>query len=92
MSQASNFAEQAKNARAIYEVIGDSGSTYIFYWFGDSSITVARRQATRNQIASAEFLMGKNVRRALDDCGLHDFDGTTYQKGTELLKRIHNAQ
>ena len=91
MSQASDFANQAKNATSIYEVIGESGATYVFYWFGDGSITVARRQATSNQQASAEFLFGKNVKGALDDCGLRKFDGTTYQKGAELLKRLNQS-
>lgn len=88
MSQASNFADQAKQATEIYELIGESGATYIFFWFADNSITAARRKPTSNNYASAEYLFGKNVKAALDDCGLSNFDGTTYQKGSELLKRL----
>lgn len=90
MSQASDFAEKAKNAIEIYELIGTSGASYIFFWFADRSITVARRKPTDNHGASAEYQFGYKVKTALDDCGLNDFDGTTYQKGSELLKRLKN--
>jgi hypothetical protein len=88
MSKASDFAEQAKQATKIYELIGDSGATYVFFWFGDGSVTAARRKPTKNKDASAEYQFAKDVKGALDDCGLSDFDGTTYQKGAELLKRL----
>lgn len=88
MSQASTLAEQAKQATNIYELIGNSGATYIFFWFVDGSVTVARRKPTNNKGASAEYQFAKNVKAALDDCGLQDFEGTTYQKGAELLRRL----
>lgn len=88
MSKASDFAEQAKEATKIYELIGKSGAVYLFFWFADGSVTAARRQPTTNRYASAEYLFAKDVKGALDDCGLKDFDGTTYQKGAELLKRL----
>jgi hypothetical protein len=90
MSQASDFADQAKKATAIYELIGESGAIYIFYWFADNSVTMARRQVSDTNRVSAEYLFGKNVIKALDDCGVADFDGTTYQKGAELLKRLQS--
>lgn len=87
MSQASEIAAQAKGATEIYEIIGESGATYIFFWFPDNSVTVARRKHAGGSVA-ATYEFGKNVKGALDDCGMGDVDGTTYQKGRELLKRI----
>ena len=90
MSQASKFGEQAKNANAIYEMVGNSGASYIFFWFSDGSIIAARRLPADQGQAAAQFVFGKNTKKALDDCGLSNFNGTTYQKGQELLKRIQD--
>ncbi len=88
MSKASDFKQKAKDAVEIYEMIGESGATYIFFWFSDHSITVARRKPATSNEAAAEYVFGQNAKDALDDCGMRNIDGTTYQKGSELLKRI----
>lgn len=88
MSQASEFNDAANQARDMYEVIGESGATYIFFWFPDDSVTAARRQAADASQVAATYVFGKNTKAALDDCGMANFEGTTYQKGRELLKRL----
>lgn len=41
MSLASDFREAAKQA-TIYEVIGQSGASYVIFWFPDNSVCAAR--------------------------------------------------
>ena len=86
MSQASDVKEMASDA-TIYEVTGESGAVYVIFWFPDGSVCAARRLPSPSNQASArlEFL---ETKECLDDCGVGDFEGTTYQKGRELLKRI----
>lgn len=88
MSQASDFREMAREAKN-YEVTGRSGAVYVIFWFPDGSVTAARQLPAAGADASArlEFQVTKPC---LDDCGVNDFDGTTYQKGTELLRRIES--
>ena len=88
MSLASDFRSQAQ-AATIYQVVGKSGATYIFYWFRDGSVCAARKLRSGNR-ASACWEFGA-TKPCLDDCGLDDFSGTTYQKGTELLRRLEQA-
>ena len=88
MSQASDLGEIAKTAKAVYELIGASGASYVIFWFPDHSVIAARRLPSPNNQASAHFTFGVNTKDVLDDCGMSDFEGTTYQKGRELLKRI----
>ena len=90
MSNASEFNAAAAQARDIYEVIGESGATYVFFWFPDGSVTAARRVASDTSQVAATYVFGKNTKAALDDCGLADFEGTTYMKGSELLKRLRS--
>ena len=89
MSLASDFKEAARSAEAIYEVIGQSGSTYIIFWFDDGSVCAAQRLPTENR-APARLKFGA-TKPCLDDCGVDDFPGTTYQKGTELLQRLEDS-
>ena len=88
MSLASDFRNQAQ-AATIYEVLGESGASYQFFWFKDGSVCAARKQPSGN-VASAHWEFGA-TKPCLDDCGLEDYAGTTYQKGAELLRRIEQA-
>ena len=88
MSLASDFRSQAQ-AATIYEVLGKSGVTHLFFWFQDGSVCAARKEPSGN-VASARWKFGA-TKPCLDDCGLEDYDGTTYQKGAELLRRLQNG-
>jgi hypothetical protein len=88
MSLASDSRSQAQ-AATIYEVLGESGATYLFFWFKDGSVCAARKLPSGNG-ASARWEFGA-TKPCLDDCGLADFAGTTYQKGTELLRQLEGA-
>ena len=90
MSHASEFGDAAKQAKAIYEVVGKSGASYVFFWFSDHSIIASRRLPSQNNLASARFVFGDNTMDALNDCGMTDTEGTTYQKGRALLKRLQS--
>ena len=85
MSSASDFRTLARRATA-YEVIGASGSSYVVFWFSDGSVCAARKLPSGNRaVAKLEF---RKTKPCLDDCGTADCPGTTYQKGTELLRRL----
>ena len=86
MSSASEFKEKAREA-TIYEVIGRSGTAYVIFWFKDGSVTATRKRPAIHPQASAELVFEK-TKPCLDDCGVDDVEGNTYQKGQELLKRI----
>jgi hypothetical protein len=85
MSSASDFRTMARSATA-YEVLGQSGASYVIFWFDDGSVCAARKLPSGN-IAAARLEFGE-TKSCLDDCGVAGFSGTTYQKGTELLKRL----
>lgn len=70
----------------VYEVIGQSGTTYMFFWFGDGSVCAARKEPAGNR-AAAQWVFVE-AKPSLDDCGVADFAGNTYQKGIELRKRL----
>jgi len=86
MSSASDFKNAADTA-TIYEVTGNSGAVYVIFWFPDQSVCAARRLPAGNTRASAR-LEFQDTKPCLDDCGVAEFQGTTYQKGRELLRRI----
>jgi hypothetical protein len=88
MSQASDFREAAQ-AVTIYEVMGQSGASYVIFWFDDGSVCAARKLPTNN--AAAARLEFGSVKPCLDDCGTSDFPGSTYQKGAELLRRLRQG-
>ena len=86
MSLASDFRSMAHNASANYEVVGNSGASYVIFWFKDASVCAARKLPSGNQAAARlEFA---ETKPCLDDCGVSDIEGTTYQKGQMLLKRL----
>jgi len=85
MSLASDFRNQAQ-AATVYEVLGESGATYLFFWFKDGSVCAARKHPSSTS-ASARWEFGA-TKPCLDDCGLENYPGTTYQKGAELLRRL----
>ena len=85
MSSASDFRNMAQTAR-IYEVLGQSGASYVIFWFDDGSVCAARKLPSGNK-AAARLEFGA-TKPCLNDCGVEDFPGTTYQKGAELLKRL----
>ena len=85
MSGASDFKTLAHSCTA-YEAIGASGASYVVFRFADGSVCAARKLPSRNR-AVARLLFGA-TKPCLDDCGTADFPGTTYQKGTELLRRL----
>ena len=89
MSVASDFKETARSARAIYELVGHSGVGYVVFWFEDGSVCAAQKLYSDNR-AAAGLEFGE-TKRCLDDCGVSDFAGTTYQKGWELLRRIQDS-
>lgn len=88
MKSAPEFRKMAQEATAIYEVIGQSGACYVFFWFSDSSICAARKLPSGNK-AAATLEFGP-ITPCLDDCGTSDFEGSTYQKGAELLRRLRS--
>lgn len=89
MSQASDFKALADQAKT-YEMIGRSGAVYVIFYFpADRSVTAARRLPTGTR-ASARFEFG-DVKSALDDCGVDDLEGTTYQKGAVLIDLLENV-
>ena len=87
MAQAPDFRDLAKQA-SIYEVIGQSGKTYVFFFFPDQSVCAARRVTAGNRASARLDFARVNVKAALDDCGARDIPGTTYQKGVALLKLL----
>ena len=87
MAQAPELRDLANQA-SIYEIIGQSGRTYVFFFFPDGSVCAARRVAAANQASARLDFTRVNVKAALDDCGTKDIIGTTYQKGQALLKRL----
>jgi hypothetical protein len=85
MSLASEFRTTARTA-TIYEILGQSGASYVIFWFGDSSVCAARKLPTNNTaVARLEF---GETKVCLKDCGIVDTGQTTYQMGTELLARL----
>lgn len=90
MSQASDFKDMARDAKDIYEVVGNSGASYVFFWFTDGSVCAARRLPGRSALTAARFEF-QETKVCLDDCGLANFQGSTYQMGAELLRRIKGA-
>jgi hypothetical protein len=89
MSAASSFREKAQTAKAIYKVLGQSGASYIIFWFDDGSVCTANEVPSGN-LAAARLKFGA-VKPVLDDCGVADFEGATYQKGMELLRRLEQS-
>lgn len=85
MSMASDFRSLAQQG-TIYEVMGQSGKSHLIFWFPDGSVCAAQKVPTDNR-AVAGLAFGA-TKPALDDCGVADYEGTTYQKGTELLRRL----
>jgi hypothetical protein len=89
MSSASNFKALADSS-IIYEVIGNSGAVYVIFWFPDGSVCAARRLPSNNNAsARLEF---QATKPCLDDCSVIDVEGTTYQKGQELIRRIEGRK
>jgi hypothetical protein len=87
MSTSSDFKKKARQAKEIYELIGESGASYTVFWFEDGSVCGAKKIATEKR-AAAKLDFGISTKGCLDDCGMADFEGTTYQKGAELLARL----
>lgn len=88
MAQAPEFRDMAKQA-SIYEMIGQSGRTYVIFFFPDGSVCAARRVAAGNQASARLDFTGVDVKKALVDCGATDACGThTYQRGRDLLNRL----
>ena len=88
MSSASDFRERAQ-AATIYEVMGQSGASYVIFWFNDLSVCAARKLPTDNAaVARLEF---GETKSCLNDCGIPYSGQTTYQMGTDLLKRLEGA-
>lgn len=87
MAQAPDLRNLAKET-SIYEVIGQSGKTYVFFFFLDQSVCAARRVTAGNRASARLDFARVNVKAALDDCGTRDIPGTTYQKGIALLKLL----
>ncbi|MBE7553152.1 MAG: hypothetical protein HS126_18930 [Anaerolineales bacterium] len=85
MSLASDFRTSARTATA-YEVMGQSGASYIIFWFGDGSVCAARKLPSDNKaVARLEF---GETKTCLKDCGIIDSGQTTYQMGAELLAQL----
>lgn len=88
MAQAPELRDLARQA-SIYEIIGQSGKAYVFFFFPDQSVCAARRVATANQACARLDFTGVEVKQALVDCGATDACGThTYQRGRDLLNRL----
>lgn len=85
MSQSSEFEANAKTAK-VYEVIGASGKSYVFFFFSDTSVCAAKKVATDSR-AVARLDFNIETKRALRDCGI-TVHGTTYQEGRALLKQL----
>jgi len=87
MAQAPDLRDLASQA-TVYEVIGQSGGTYVFFFFPDGSVCAAHRVAAGNLASARLDFKGVKVKAALDDCGTKEIPGATYQKGTALLRRL----
>jgi len=85
MSQSSDFETVAKTAK-VYEMMGASGKSYVFFFFPDKSVCAAKKVATGNR-AIAQLDFDIQTKTALRDCGI-EIHGTTYQKGQALLKQL----
>jgi hypothetical protein len=85
MSLASDFKTAAKSAES-YEVMGESGASYIFFFFPDHSVCAAKKVAPKKR-ATAQLIFQTKTKSALRDCGVV-VRGSTYQKGEELLKQL----
>lgn len=92
MSQSSQFESAAKEARAVYEMMGTSGKSYVFFFFADGSITAAKKVSSTNRAAARLDFDKVNVKAALRDCLLETVDGNTYQKGQALLKELEKKR
>jgi hypothetical protein len=91
MAQAPDLRKLANEA-SIYEMIGQSGKTYVFFFFPDGSVCAARRVAAANQAAARLDFTGVSVKETLYDCGAQDTIGThTYQLGKDLLTRLEGC-
>lgn len=89
MSQSSDFEANAKNAK-VYEVMGASGKSYVFFFFLDKSVCAAKKIATDNH-AVAQLDFNIQTKTALRDCG-SETHGSTYQKGQAFLKQLENRK
>jgi hypothetical protein len=90
MNQAPELRDLAKQA-SIYEVIGQSGRTYVFFFFPDGSVCAARRVAAGGPASARLDFTRVNVKAALRDCGAKDILGThTYQIGKDLFNRLES--
>ncbi len=86
MSQSSDFEKAAKTSKA-YELLGEKGISYVFYFFPDHSVCAAKKVATTNRaVARLDFSI--QTKDALRDCGSRRHGTTTYQKGTALLRQL----
>ncbi len=86
MSLASDFRKTAQDATAIYEVIGQSGASYVISWFVDGSVCAAQKIPTDN-FAGARLHFGE-TKKCLKDCGIVEQGQTTYQMGKQLLAKL----
>jgi hypothetical protein len=88
MSSASELRTLLETA-TIYEVVGYSDRNYLIFWFKDGSVCAARKRRSDSK-AAARIELGV-TKAFLDDCGVAEFRGTTYQKGTELLRQLQEG-
>jgi len=68
--------------------MGQSGASYIIFWFADGSVCAAKKLPTDNR-AAARLDFGE-TKTCLKDCGITDTGQTTYQMGKELLDKLEN--
>ena len=84
-----SYASELKNYLELatcYEAIGQSGATYLFFFFKDGSVCAMKKTATDNK-AAAQWVLDQ-AKPCLRDCGITGYGETTYQKGQELLRRF----
>lgn len=68
MSQASEFKISARSAE-IYEVMGESGTSYVFFFSSDNSVCAAKKVAPKKR-ATARLDFRIKTKPALFDCGI----------------------
>lgn len=88
MSSRSEFKDNARQAKVIYELIDESESIYFVFWFNDGFVCAAKKTSTSNK-AAASLDFQVSTKDCLNDCGVGNFEGTTYQKGAEFLERLN---
>ncbi len=85
-AESRNFKDLAQSA-TIYEVMGDSGNSYVIFFMGDGSVCAAQIKPTQTR-AGAQLIFSETKKCLLDCLKAFGVDTpreqTTYRIGHEL--------